>query len=317
VSLIDSSGRNSIGSTRDAAPRRRSLRETQAFAGVLAVLPTAFGDDGRLDPDGIAALVAVNRAAGVAGIVVLGVMGEAAELSEAERRQVIEIVKARSGELPIVLGISAESAADVARRAQDGAALGVTAVMVSPAPAVPLAEAVRAASTAALPIVIQDYPAGSGVSITVDEIASAADAVPLVAGVKVEAPPTAGKVAALHDRLPSLPTFGGLGGLFLVDELRAGAAGTMTGFALPERLVEIVREFADAPSDAELRWQRLLPLMRFEAFPPLSLAARKEVWRLRGIIRSARCRRAGAVLDERTRDDVRKAFEAVVARAGV
>ena len=53
-------------------------------------------------------------------------------------------------------------------------------------------------------------------------------------------------------------------------------------------------------------WAQLLPLMRLEAFQPFSLAARKEVWRLRGVIASAYCRRPGAELDDRARDDVRR-----------
>jgi 4-hydroxy-tetrahydrodipicolinate synthase len=285
---------------------------TGTLGGVFAVLPTAFGDDGRLDLAGLVALVDANRTAGVSGFVALGVMGEGAELTDPERRTVVETIKAGSGELPLVVGISADSAADVGRRARDAGAFGATAVMVSATRSISLTEAVAVASGGALPVVIQDYPAGSGVLLSVEEIAGASDAIELVAGVKVEAPPTAGKIVALRERLPQLPAFGGLGGLFLIDELHAGAAGTMTGFALPERLVEIVREFATAPEAAGVAWERLLPLMRFEAFPPLNLAARKEVWRLRGVIGSAFCRREGATLDERTRADVRRAYESVV-----
>jgi hypothetical protein len=51
--------------------------------------------------------------------------------------------------------------------------------------------------------------------------------------------------------------------------------------------------------------------MRLEALPPYSLAARKEVWRLRGVIRSARCRRPGAVLDATTGGGIRRALERV------
>jgi 4-hydroxy-tetrahydrodipicolinate synthase len=108
---------------------------------------------------------------------------------------------------------------------------------------------------------------------------------------------------------------GGLGGLFLPDELRAGATGTMTGFALPDRLVATVDAFRADPSRAEAIWNDLLPLMRYEAFPPFSLAARKEVWRLRGVIRSARCRRSGAALDVTSAVDVRRAYERVVGAA--
>ena len=74
-----------------------------------------------------------------------------------------------------------------------------------------------------------------------------------------------------------------------------------------------MRSFASDPDGAEREWTALLPLIRLEAFPPLNLAARKEVWRYRGVISSARCRLAGARLDERARDDVRRAFEHAMA----
>ncbi|HKG55894.1 MAG TPA: dihydrodipicolinate synthase family protein [Candidatus Limnocylindrales bacterium] len=281
------------------------------LGGVVSVLPTVFHEDGSLDPFGIGSLVEAHLAAGVAGLTVLGVMGEAAELSDEERDEVLRAVLAAAGDLPIVLGISAPSSDVVATRSRRAAASGATAVMVSAATTLGLDAAVEAASAGGLPIVVQDYPAGSGVTVTATDLATAARN-PLVAGVKAEAPPTASAIAALRELRPSLPIVGGLGGLFLVDELAAGGVGTMTGFALPERLVEIVRDYPRDPEGAARAWTCLLPLMRFEAFPPFSLAARKEVWRLRGAIGSAKCRRAGATLDGTARADVRRAFEAVV-----
>ncbi len=281
--------------------------------GVFGVLPTAFHDDGALDLDGTGALARANRAAGVAGVTVLGVMGEAAELSEDERRRVVATVVASVSPLPVVVGVSGDSREIVSDRARDAAGWGVRAVMVSPARTLGLHDAVDAAAVGGLPIVIQDYPAGSGVPLDPETIAVVVDGCRLVAGVKAEAPPTSGLIATLRTSHPELGLLGGLGGLFLVDELRAGATGVMTGFALPDRLVSIVAMFATDPAGAERAWTSLLPLIRFEAFQPLALAARKEVWRLRGVIGSARCRRPGARLDDRARNDVRLALERVLA----
>jgi 4-hydroxy-tetrahydrodipicolinate synthase len=238
-------------------------------------------------------------------------MGEAAELTELERTRVLAGAIEAAGEVPIVVGITAPSADLVAERARLAASHGAGGLMVSPSPTLPLRPAVEAATEGGLPIVIQDYPAGSGVELTAAELIAAVEGQPLVAGVKAEAPPTAGTIAALRARLPGAGLVGGLGGLFLIDELRAGATGIMTGFALPDRLVAIVRSFGEDPTAAERAWLALLPLMRFEAFPPASLAARKEVWRLRGVIGSGYCRRRGAVLDQVVREDVRHAFELV------
>ena len=260
------------------------MSEPFRLEGVFGVLPTAFHDDGRLDLAGTVALVRANCQAGVAGVTALGVMGEAAELSEDERRRVVDAVVAAAAPLPAIVGVSGDSREIVSSRARDAVGRGVGAVMVSPARSVGLAEAVDAAATGGLPIVVQDYPAGSGVILSHDTIAAVADGCGLVAGVKAEAPPTSDLIGALRRSHPRLGVLGGLGGLFLIDELRAGATGVMTGFALPERLVEIVAAYPADPAAAERAWAGLLPLMRLEAFPPFSLAARKETWRLRGVI---------------------------------
>jgi 4-hydroxy-tetrahydrodipicolinate synthase len=289
------------------------LTEQLRLDGVFSVLPTAFHEDGGLDLAGTAALVRAAHAAGVAGITALGVMGEAAELDEDERRELLDGIAESAGSLPIVVGVSGGSAELVAERARSAAASGMAGLMVSPARTLGLADAIAAAATAGLPIIVQDYPAGSGVVVTAGEIGAVVAAQPLVVGVKLEAPPTSGSIAALRTTSPGIGLAGGLGGLFLIDELRAGASGVMTGFALPERLVSIVATYREDPAAAERDWERLLPLMRFEAFPPLSLAARKEVWRLRGVISSAHCRRAGARLDDQARDDVRIALGRAIA----
>ncbi|MEO7118180.1 MAG: dihydrodipicolinate synthase family protein [Candidatus Limnocylindrales bacterium] len=285
------------------------------LVGLFGVLPTAFDDEGALDLDSVASLVQAQIDAGAAGSTVLGVMGEAAELSEAERDQVLACVLATSGTSPVIVGISGPSAEIVSTRAKDAAAKGVTAVMVSPSTTLGLADAIAAAAEGGLPIVVQDYPQGSGVRVTAEEIAAVVAAQPLIVGVKAEAPPTSDAIARFKRDAPSLGVMGGLGGLFLIDELRAGATGVMTGFAMPDRLARIIAAFPEDPAEAQTIWEGGLPVMRFEAFQPFSLAARKEVWRLQGVIRSSFCRRIGASLDGVSRADIRRAYEQVAGSA--
>ena len=107
--------------------------------------------------------------------------------------------------------------------------------------------------------------------------------------VKLEDPPTPAKTAALRAAAPSLEVFGGLGGTALLHELEAGSAGTMTGFALPQVLVEIVAAHqAGEPARARRLYESALPLLVFEAQPVVGLGLRKEILRRRGAIASAR-----------------------------
>jgi 4-hydroxy-tetrahydrodipicolinate synthase len=293
--------------TRQVAGSAPNLR----LSGLFAVLPTPFDEDGGLDLDGLAAVVRANVDAGAAGLTALGVMGEAAELDEDERRIVVATIRGVSPDSPLVVGVTGADPSQVRDRARDAVAGGASGLMISPSAGANLDEAVAAAATAGVPLVVQDYPIASGVHLTAGEIAAVAADQPLVVGAKIEAPPTAGKIAGLRRLAPSIGVVGGLGGLFLIDELRAGATGVMTGAAVPERLVAILEAFPADPVAAEDDWQRILPLLRLEAFQPFSLAARKEVWRLRGVIASSRCRRLGAALDDTARADIRRAVESI------
>ena len=100
-----------------------------------------------------------------------------------------------------------------------------------------------------------------------------------------------------------LGIFGGLGGVFLLEELLAGATGAMTGFAYPEILVKIVKLFhgGDVVAAAEAFYP-YVPLMRFEFQEGLGMAIRKEVLRRRGAIACAEIRMPGAKLDAATGD---------------
>ena len=95
---------------------------------------------------------------------------------------------------------------------------------------------------------------------------------------------------------------GGLGGVFLLEELLAGAAGVMTGFAYPEVLVQVVTLYrAGKIDEAANIFYKFVPLMRFEFQEGIGMAIRKEVFKRRGAIADASTRQPGAVLDEGTR----------------
>lgn len=266
-------------------------------AGVHSVVATPFLPDESLDLASIDTLVDACARAGCDGLLVLGVLGEADRLSDAERDRVVDRFLAQAGdELHITVGVTHPSTVVARERALAAARVGATAVMVSPPAGSVAGPALRehfrrVADGLDCTFVVQDHPASSGVKLPVDFLASLAADLPPGSVVKLEDPPTAAKIAAVRQATDAYQTFGGLGGVSLLYELQAGSAGTMTGFALPELLVGIVRSFLDNDrAKARARFNAALPLITFEAQPGAGVGLRKEILRRRGAIRFATVR---------------------------
>lgn len=272
--------------------------------GVWGVVATPFsGSTLDVDEGSLVTLVAHYESIGVTGLTVLGVFGEAAQLSSTERREVLEAV-ADTVELPLVVGATSLGTAPVIEEALLAAeAVGdrIAAVMVqvnSPRPDV-LGAHLRAVHDATgLPIVVQDYPAISGVTVPADVLAAALVDLPFIAAVKAEAPPTPPAIAILTQRL-EVPVFGGLGGIGLLDELAAGSAGAMTGFSFPEGLLACVSAYRSGGyAAAREAFLPYLPLVNFEQQVRIALAVRKEALRRRGLIVESAARPPAASFPE-------------------
>jgi 4-hydroxy-tetrahydrodipicolinate synthase len=280
------------------------------FGGVFSVLPTPFDSSGKIDVGSLRRVVDMFVGAGVNGLTALGVTSEVGRLNDTERLQVLKTVLEHvAGRVPVVVGATAEGLAICVEYAQKAKEEGAAAVMVSPPRMLKLnSEAVvrhyRAlADQVDIEIVVQDYPPISGFAMEPQLLARIAREVPRARTIKLEDPPTPFKTARILEAADGVPVqvLGGLGGVFLFEELMSGAAGAMTGFAYPEMLVAIVTEFRAGRIDqaADL-FYRYVPLMRFEFQEGIGMAIRKEVLRRRGVIDDARIRPPGSTIDEKT-----------------
>jgi 4-hydroxy-tetrahydrodipicolinate synthase len=270
------------------------------IAGTWFVLPTPFAEDGSLDEPSLRRLIDAAISWGVDGLTAMGVTSEAANLDRDERAAALRtILEASAGRVAVVVGCSADSAAEVSERMEEAAGLGARAAMVAAPPgstADSLPRFYREVADSPLDVVVQDEPAATGVTVTVEVLLRCVDAAAAIA-LKLEDPPTPAKIARLLEHRPSLAVFGGLGGAFALSELRRGACGTMTGFAFPEILAAVRRAVeAGETGRAARTFDRYLPLIAFEAQPRIGLAVRKELLRRRGVFETALIR-AGAELD--------------------
>lgn len=291
---------------------------TTSLAGVHVVLPTPFAQNDSLDLGSLARLIDFVIGRGVDGMLVLGVMGEAGKLTAAEQEEVISIaVEAAGGRARVFVGASAAGTHISVLKASRARDLGADGILIAPPlqdDATILAHFETIGDEVGLPIIIHDYPQATGIRMTPALIAELCNRVSQIGAVKLEDPPTAPKLQALKRVCPRTTVLGALGGMYFLEELGRGADGVMTGFAFPEILVEIFRDFrAGREEQAAQRFFSACPLLRFEFQPGVGLAVRKETYRRRGAIACARVRPPGAQID----DDLRRELDAILNFCGL
>ncbi|PYE22612.1 4-hydroxy-tetrahydrodipicolinate synthase [Rhizobium sp. PP-CC-3A-592] len=291
-------------------------------SGVFVIAVTPFDEAGGIDRDSIATMVDFYFDKGADGLTILGMMGEAPKLTQAESILVTRDTLARADGRPVVVGVSAPGLAAVSELTKAVMDLGAAGVMVAPPhnlrtddQIIGYYRSVVDAVGADVPLVLQDFPLATGVSIAPRILGAIFEALPSIVMLKHEDWPGLSKITELREaesrgrRRTSILC--GNGGMFLTEEMRRGADGAMTGFAYPEMMVGVCALNAQGRFEAaQDLFDAYLPLARYEQQPGLGLAVRKYVLARRGAIASADQRRPGAVLDARAIADV----ETLIAR---
>ena len=279
------------------------------LSGVCTITLTPFTEEGDVDLGGIGSLARLYLDSGVHGLTILGIMGEAHKLSDAERSIVMErYLEAAGDRVPVVVGCSAAATKVTIEWAREAEEIGAAAVMVAPPNHVRNLDLVfehyrRVAEAVALPVVVQDEPVNTGVVMPAAFIARVVNEIEGCRYVKLEEAPTTIKITSLLEKTEDrVGIFGGLGGMYFYEELSRGAVGIMTGFAYQEILVRTYELFSKGKKrEAREHFFRYLPLVRFEAQLGVGgVSIRKEVFKLRGAITSSHVRFPAPALDEET-----------------
>jgi 4-hydroxy-tetrahydrodipicolinate synthase len=239
--------------------------------GIFPAICTPFTPDDEVDLEAQRRVVRFAVERGAHGLVVFGLAGEVLKLSSPERMALMDVIlEEANGDLPVLVGVGAESvraALELARYAESAGASGV--VVPAPTSARPGDGAVvdyfvRVAHSISLPLMIQDAPLYLGVALGPRLVAAAAARAENIRLVKLEAGPAEmrGWLDALGD---TCAIWGGDGGLYELDCVRAGAAGIIPGVDLVDLLVEIYElERAGDSDQAEAAFARILPTLVFE-----------------------------------------------------
>ena len=280
-------------------------------SGVYLITVTPFTDSGALDLVSTDSMVDFCLDAGVTGLTVLGIMGEASKLTAEESRVFVARVLARvAGRVPVVVGASAPGFAPMKELTDSVMALGAAGVMVAPPASVrtddqivAYFDMVQETVGPSVPWVLQDHPVATGVQMSAGTILRILKNAPGCVMLKHEDCPGLAKLSAIRAasargevrRVAIL--CGNGGGLFLPEELARGADGAMTGFAYPEMMVGVCRAYAAGNVErAHDLFDAYLPLARYEQQAGIGLAVRKHILAERGVIASAAIRKPGPKL---------------------
>jgi 4-hydroxy-tetrahydrodipicolinate synthase len=297
----------------------------ESAKGVYIIAATPFTDAGALDLESTDTMTDYYMRVGCDGMTILGVMGEAPKLAPEESVQFAErVLKRVNGKIPVIVGVSAPGMGVMKALTDKVMAMGAAGVMIAPNAGLKTDEAIEAYYAAAIkaigtnvPVVLQDYPALTGVNMSigcVNRLLKNHESIKVLKHEDIPGHRKLSKVRAAEasgDRKRRVSILVGNTALYFVQELRRGADGANTGFAYPEMLVEVCRKFfAGDDQGAEDLYDLYLPVVRHEQQPGIGLALRKEILRRRGVIKSAHVRAPGMMLDA----DDHKELDGLLAR---
>ncbi|PJX55972.1 MULTISPECIES: dihydrodipicolinate synthase family protein [unclassified Klebsiella] len=289
--------------------------------GVYVIGVTPFEDNGAIDFESLDRVVDFYYEKGADGLTILGMMGEAPKLTQAESVEVTRRVLRRSGQKPVVVGVSAPGLAALGELSKIVMDLGAAGVMVAPPSILRTDEQVtnyyrNVVETLGpdVPVVLQDFPLATSVQISSKTLNAIFEAHPSIVMLKHEDWPGLQKVTDLRlaeaQGRRRISILCGNAGIFLPEEMQRGADGAMTGFAFPEMMVNVVRLSEEGKfSEAHDVFDAYLPLMRYEQQPGLGLAVRKYVLQKRGAIASSSQRRPGLTLSDTAKREVDRLLE--------
>ena len=306
--------------------------------GVYIISVTPFTDQGEIDWPSVDSLVEFYIAKGVSGVTILGMMGEAHKLAEAESAAFAKyFIERVAGRVPVIVGVSNAGVDSLVHLAKSVTDVGAGGVMIAPAAGLKTEVQIRDYFATvfkrlgpSVPVCFQDYPLGTGVNISVPAFLQLVDDHPNLVMFKHEDWPGLKKLQQVRRACDGqarrrISILCGNGGLYLPQELHRGADGAMTGFAYPEMLVDVCKAFfAGHSDDAEDLFDVYLPLVRHEQQIGIGLAIRKEILRRRSAIRSAAVRMPGPRLDKDDLDELDRLMQrlerrlsAIGSRAGI
>ena len=284
--------------------------------GVIAIATTPFDNENLIDFESVDRLSDYYIKSKVAGVTILGVMGEAHKLNIEEQKSLIKrYINNLINSVPVIVGVSNAGLDNLELLSKFSMDTGASGVMVAGNNGLKNDDQIKSYfnqvvdRTKDIPICLQDYPPTTNVYFSESVINTIMENHPSIEMFKHEDCPGHNKLSRLlgyrdNNLNRKYSIFVGNGGLYVPQELERGADGIMTGFAFTEMLVDLHNLFFNnEKQEAEDLFDIYLPLIRHEQQFGIGLGLRKFVLQQRGIIKSSNVRSPGPLLSE---DDIKE-----------
>jgi dihydrodipicolinate synthase/N-acetylneuraminate lyase len=246
------------------------------WTGVMPALTTAFDANDKIDHGFVARHAQWQIENGVAGIITLGSLGEAATLAFEEKIALIEtLVKATDGKVPLVAAVSALSTWEAVALAKAAADRGAAGLMILPPYvykgdwAEMKAHVAAVLEASSLPAMLYNNPVAYGTDFLpeqIRELAAEHDNLVAVKESSTDVRRVTGIRAVCGDRLA---IFVGVDDA-IVEGIYAGAVGWVAGLvnALPRESVDLFSlATGGKTTDAFELYRWFLPLLRMDTVP--------------------------------------------------
>ena len=274
----------------------------QLFRGMFPIMPTPFHESGEIDLDSLRKEVNFIIAAGAHGMAWPQLASEFYVMSDDERRATAEVIVSEAGgRLPVIIGVQSTNywkvALAFAKHAESIGADGIISLPPYPANATVEASAryfETLAETVDLPIFIQNTGGRWGTTMPVERVVELGRKFPHVFYIKEEGAPVTHRIGAMIEQGKGVfnGVFSGADGSTLLNELRRGCAGSMTGVGLVDIYANIYNSFTRG--EHEKAQEMFDKLMSFQMFKRTAgwLPTEKAVLKERGIFSTTRMRTA-------------------------
>jgi 4-hydroxy-tetrahydrodipicolinate synthase len=275
--------------------------------GIFSIPASPFNDRGELDLHFLRRQVEFSITSGAAAIIGPVIASEVWYLSNDERKQFMDAITDQTARrIPVIAGVSSNTIEETIDLASHAAASGADAV-IAMLPKVEMTADweqthsfyARLADATGLEIVIQNGGRGPEDRIPIANLMRLMEKIDQIRYIKDEGLPSNHRVTELvhagGDRLHGV--FGGMGGRYMIDEMRRGACGFAPISTFTDVLVKIWDNFhAGNETLAVDMHEKLATMLNIEL--QVGTAFAKELLRRRGLVGTGRSRMGQVEVDE-------------------